>query len=102
MVTGKGVLTAFEPSAEILSPPWRTKDLRFAFDLGRHSQAGYPAAAILTLFLPWICGLPLIFGWRLAGWLSRSLPQRLPIPDCSARAWQECGLQTGANKIKTK
>jgi hypothetical protein len=32
------------------------------------------------------CGLPLIFGWRLAGWLSRSLPQHLPIPDFSARA----------------
>jgi hypothetical protein len=28
----------------------------------------------------------LIFGWRLAGWLSRSLPQHLPIPDFSARA----------------
>jgi hypothetical protein len=46
--------------------------------------------------------MPFIFGWRLAGWLSRSLPQRLNksriVPPGPG---QECSQQTGANKIKT-
>jgi len=68
---------------------------RFAGWLSRKPQS-------FCVFSQRNCGLPLIFGWRLAGWLSRSFPQHLPIPDGSARAWQECGLQTGASKIKTK
>jgi len=44
-----------------------------------------PQAAILFHFFSKDLQFALIFGWRLAGWLSRSLPQHLCIPDCSAR-----------------
>ena len=41
-------------------------------------------------------------GWRLAGWFSRSVPQRPRIPDCSARACLGMRPASWRHKIITK